>query len=109
MPLWRLLALIPVKPPLASGRRKPRRTWNNPFLHYWALQHAFHADRQFEKAIAAGDVTLALSGRHPFAVSAQANIFANWGKLTAAQAIYEELVARAAQGYVQPTHMAMAA
>ena len=79
------------------------------FFTYWALQHALHADGQFERAIAAGEMALALSGRHPFAMSAQANIFADWGKTSAAQALYAELVARAAQGYVQPTHMAMAA
>ena len=79
------------------------------FFTYWASQHAFHSDRQFEKALAAGEMALALSGRHAFAMSAQAVIFADWGKTSAAQALYAELTARAAQGYVQPTHMAMAA
>lgn len=79
------------------------------FFTYWASQHAFHSDQQFENALAAGETALALSGRHPFAMSAQAMIFADWGKTSAAQALYAELAARAAQGYVQPTHMAMAA
>lgn len=79
------------------------------FFTYWASQHAFHSDGQFEQAIAAGETALALSGRHPFAMSAQAAIFADWGKTSAAKALYAELIARAAQGYVQPTHLAMAA
>jgi serine/threonine protein kinase/tetratricopeptide (TPR) repeat protein len=79
------------------------------FFTYWASQHAFHSDRQFEKARAAGEMALALSGRHPFAMSAQAIIFADWGKTSAAQAIYAELAARAAQEYVPPTQLAMAA
>ena len=79
------------------------------FFTYWALQHAFHADQQFAKAVGAGEMALALSGRHPFAMSAQAMIFAHWGKVVEAKALYAELVARLAGGYVQPTHLAIAA
>jgi tetratricopeptide (TPR) repeat protein len=79
------------------------------FFTYWASQHAFHSGQQFEKAVAAGEMALALSGRHAFAISAQAKIFADWGKTSAAQVLYAELAARAAKGYVQPTHLAMAA
>jgi eukaryotic-like serine/threonine-protein kinase len=79
------------------------------FFTYWASQNAFHANRQFEEAVAVGETGLALSGRHAFAMSAQAMIFADWGKLSAAQALYAELVARAAQGYIPPSHLAIAA
>jgi len=79
------------------------------FFTYWALQHAFHADHQFEIAAATGETALAVSGRHPFAMSAQAAIFADWGKAAEAKAIYAELVARAASGYIQPTHLAITA
>ena len=36
-------------------------------------------------------------------------IHADWGKVTDAQAIYAELLARAARGYVAPTPLAIAA
>ncbi|HYA25473.1 MAG TPA: tetratricopeptide repeat protein, partial [Terriglobales bacterium] len=85
------------------------RQLEESFFTYWASLHALHADRQFEEAAAIGETALALSGRHPFAMSAQAMIFANWGKLSAAQALYAELVARAVQGYVPPSHLAIAA
>ena len=81
----------------------------NSFFSHWVLQDALHRDGQFEKAVAAGEMALALSGRHAFAMSAQAMTFADWGKAGAAQALYAELVARASQGYVQPSQMAIAA
>lgn len=79
------------------------------FFTYWALQHALHADRQFEQAAAAGDMALAVSGRHPFAMSAQAVIYADWGRVAEAKALYAELVARRQAGYIQPCHLAIAA
>jgi serine/threonine protein kinase/tetratricopeptide (TPR) repeat protein len=79
------------------------------FFTYWALQQAFHSDGQFERAAAAGEMAMALAGRHQVAMSAQAVIFAEWGKVVEAKAIYAELVARAAGGYIQPSHLAMAA
>jgi tetratricopeptide (TPR) repeat protein len=85
------------------------RQLEESFFTYWASQNALHADRQFEEALAAGEMALALSGRHSWAVSSQAMIFADWGKVSAAQALYAELVARAKQGYMQPSHLAMAA
>ena len=85
------------------------RNLEESFFAYWSLQGAFHSDQQFAKAAEAGEVALALSGRHVFALAAQAVIYADWGKSAEAKAIYAELVARAAQGYILPTHMAMAA
>jgi len=79
------------------------------FFTYWALQHAFHSDGQHEKAAEAGDMALAISGRHPFALSAQAMIFADWGKLAEAKALYTEMVARAAAAFIQPSHLSIAA
>ena len=79
------------------------------FFTYWALQHAFHADRQLEKALEAGDMASAISGRHPFALSAQAMIFADAGKMTEAKAIYAELTARASGNFIQPSHLTIAA
>lgn len=79
------------------------------FFTYWVLQLAFRVDRQFEKAAAIGEMTLNLSGRHPFALSAQAMIYAEWGKGADAEAIYAELAARAARAYVSPGQMAIIA
>jgi hypothetical protein len=54
-------------------------------------------------------MALALSGRHVWAISAQAMIFAELGRTAAAQALFDEVTARAASSYMQPTHMAIAA
>jgi eukaryotic-like serine/threonine-protein kinase len=85
------------------------RDLEESFFVYWASQHAFHTDSQFDKAAAAGEMALALSGRHPWALATQALIFADWGKPLEARAIYKELAARSERGYVQPTQMAIAA
>lgn len=85
------------------------RELEESFFVYWASQHAYHSDCQFERAAVAGEMALALSGRHPWAMSTQALIFADWGKIADAQAIYKELVARSECGYVQPTQLAIAA
>ena len=79
------------------------------FIAYWALQGALRWDRQFEKAAVAGDMALALSGRGVFALSGQAAIFADWGKIGEAKSIYAELVARASREYILPIHFAIAA
>ena len=79
------------------------------FFTYWAMQHAFHADGQLDKAAATGEMALAISGRHPFAVSAQAMIFAEAGKIVEAKSLNAELVARSASSYIQPSHLAIAA
>jgi serine/threonine-protein kinase len=76
---------------------------------YWVSQHAFQSNRQFDKAAEAGEMGLALSGRHALVLGTQAMIYADWGKTADAQAIYAELAARARQGYVQPSALAICA
>jgi TolB-like protein len=85
------------------------RDLEESFFVHWASQHAFHSDRQFDRAAEAGEMALALSGRHPWALATQALIFADWGKTAEAQAVYKELVARSEFAYLQPTQMAIAA
>ena len=85
------------------------RELEESFFVYWASQHAFHSDCQFERAAAVGEITLALSGRHPWAMASQALIFADWGKTADAQGLFKELVARSARGYIQPTQLARTA
>ena len=79
------------------------------FFTYWAMQHACHAAGELERAASIGEMALAISGRHPFAMSPQAMILAEMGKLVEAKAIYAELVARSASSFIQPCHLAMAA
>jgi TolB-like protein len=79
------------------------------YFAYWALECALHWDRQFKEAAAAGDMALALSGRHVYAMAMQASVFADWGKIVEAKAIYAEMVARAAHEYIAPSYLAMAA
>jgi serine/threonine protein kinase len=79
------------------------------FFAYWTLQSAYLASGEFEKAAEAGEIALAISGRHPFAMSTLATTLADWGKTADAAAIYAELIARTARGYVSPAHLAVAA
>jgi eukaryotic-like serine/threonine-protein kinase len=79
------------------------------FWVYWSLQSAYHVSKEFEKAVEAGEMALAISGRHVNALSALAMTFADWGKVADAAAVYSELIARAARGYVPPAHLAIAA
>ncbi len=79
------------------------------FFNYWSLQSAYHACGDFERAVEVGEMALAISGRHVFAMSALAITFADCGKIAEAAAIYAELMARAVRAYMSPTHLAMAA
>ena len=54
-------------------------------------------------------MALAMSGRNAFALSTQALIYADWGKIVDAQGMYEELVDRTARAYIPPIRMALAA
>ena len=85
------------------------RELEESFIVYLASQAAFHMDRQFDKAAAAGEMALVLSGRNASALAGLATIYADLGKIADAQAIYSELVARAARGYIPPIQMSIAA
>ncbi len=79
------------------------------YLGLWVLQFAYLLDSQFSDSIATGEQALALSGRHPWALCLQAIAYARWGKPSQARAAHNELLARAARGYVQPTLLALSA
>jgi tetratricopeptide (TPR) repeat protein len=79
------------------------------YIAHWTLELVLHWEGQFDRAVEAGKMALAVSGRHPFAMVALATIYADWGKQAEAQAIYDELVARGAPEYIQPSQMAIAA
>jgi len=82
---------------------------SDSFLARWALHTALHRSGRFEEAVAVGEISLAMSGRHAWAMAALATTFADWGKATDAEAVYDELMARARRYYVQPTQLAIAA
>ncbi len=52
---------------------------------------------------------LAQSGRHPWVLCFQAIAYALWGKASEARAAHNELLARAARGYVQPSLVVLSA
>jgi serine/threonine protein kinase/Tfp pilus assembly protein PilF len=79
------------------------------YIAHWLLELALHWHGLFERAVEAGKMALAVSGRHPFSMVALATTYADWGKPAQAQAIYEELVARRGREYIQPSQMAIAA
>ena len=60
-----------------------------------------------EEAIAALDVAIGTSGRHPWTLCALAVCYSSLGKLDQVQAIHDELVARARREYVQSSMLAL--
>ena len=79
------------------------------FITRWFLQVALQHQRRFEESVAAGEVALALSGRHPYCLGSLALAYADWGKVSEAQSLYMELVWRAKRDYVQLPVLAWAA
>ncbi|MEX3858106.1 winged helix-turn-helix domain-containing protein [Paraburkholderia sp. BR10923] len=73
------------------------------------LQAALLVNGQFETSVAAGEATLAMSGRHPWPMAWLVVALAEWGKATEADAVYGEMQARARREYVTPTVLAIAA
>lgn len=79
------------------------------FIARWILHITLHFSERFEEAVAVGEAALAMSGRHPWAMSTLATTFAEWGKPEEALAIYAEMTARARRSFVQPGELALAA
>jgi TolB-like protein len=79
------------------------------FFTYASLNAAQLEKGEFAEAIAAGEMALAMSGRHAWALAILAATYAALGKIAEAKAIYAELSARATHGYVQPLYLAWAA
>jgi tetratricopeptide (TPR) repeat protein len=79
------------------------------FLANGVLQAALLVSGQFEASVAAGEATLAMSGRHPYPMAWLVVALADWGKATEAEAVYGEMQARACREYVTPTVLAIAA
>jgi tetratricopeptide (TPR) repeat protein len=79
------------------------------FLAHWALQMALQLSGQFEESIAMGQLALAMSGRHPWAMTLLALTLADWGKDSEADAVYCEMQARARREYIPPALLAYVA
>jgi adenylate cyclase len=73
------------------------------------LQFALHTNGLFEESVASAEVALAISGRHSWAMAFLAVTLAEWGKPTDAEAVYDEMRARARRQYVPPGALAVAA
>jgi TolB-like protein/Flp pilus assembly protein TadD len=82
---------------------------SDSFLPRWTLQMVLRFASRFEEAVGAGQTALAMSGRHPWAMSILAVTLADWGKTAEAQAVYDEMTARSRREYVLPAALAVAA
>jgi serine/threonine protein kinase/tetratricopeptide (TPR) repeat protein len=79
------------------------------FLARFGHLLALHLGGRFEEAVPAGELALAMSGRHPWAVMTLATTYGDWGRPADAEALYTELMARARRSYGQPVMLAIAA
>jgi adenylate cyclase len=79
------------------------------YLAHLALQEALRLSGDLEGSIVAGQLALAMSGRHPWAMLFRALTFADWGRAAEADAVYCEMLARAQHQYVPPGALAVAA
>lgn len=79
------------------------------FFPRFVLQYVLHASRQLEESIAAAELALAISGRHPWPMAILAVTLADSGKTGDADAVYSEMRARARRQYVPPGALTLAA
>ena len=79
------------------------------YLGRWCDHMALHLNGRFEEAVTAGELALAMSGRHPWAMATLAATFADWGKPADSETVYAELAARARRLYLAPSQLALAA
>ena len=79
------------------------------FLSLWTRVQAWYRNREWAKAIDAGETALAASGRHPLALPTVATVFVESGDIDAAIAIYDEMQLRAKREPLAPMGHAMVA
>ena len=85
---------------LAAIERDPES-----YIAHFALQYSYEVAGRHGWAAA----MLATSGRHGWAAAMLATTYGAWGKPSDARAVYDQLVTRAADAYVQPTVIAWSA
>jgi tetratricopeptide (TPR) repeat protein len=79
------------------------------YLARVVLQEVLRLSGEFEESIAIGELALAMSGRHAWAMILRALAFADWGKAADADAVYCEMLARARHQFVPPAALALTA
>jgi serine/threonine protein kinase/Flp pilus assembly protein TadD len=79
------------------------------YLACWCLHLSLRGAGRFAEAVTAGESSLAMSGRHSWAMMSLAETFADWGKQPDAEALFAELAARSRHCYVSPVTLAIAA
>lgn len=79
------------------------------FLAWTCVQNALYLGGKFEESVSAGEIALAMSGRHPWSLATLAVALADWRGVADANPIYAEMLARACRQYMSPTVMAIAA
>jgi TolB-like protein/Tfp pilus assembly protein PilF len=97
---------------IAEAVRASRRAIELDPDNYFArisLQESLRLSGEFEESSAAGQLAMAMSGRHPWAMTWHALTFADWGRLASADAVYCEMATRAWHQYVSPAMLAIAA
>jgi adenylate cyclase len=82
---------------------------SDSFLARWCHHFVLYFCARFEEAVAVGEVAVAISGRHPWAMGTLAATLADWGQSSDAEAIYAELVGRARRSYVPHSILAITA
>jgi adenylate cyclase len=73
------------------------------------LQEVLRASGKFEESVATGELALAASGRHVWAMAFLALTLADWGKSVDADAVYTEMLGRSRHQYVPPAALAVVA
>jgi hypothetical protein len=68
-----------------------------------------HFTGKLKESVAAGQLALAMSGRHPWSMVFLALTFSESGKAADADAVYEEMLGRARHQYLSPALLAFAA
>ncbi|HEY3934376.1 MAG TPA: protein kinase [Gemmatimonadales bacterium] len=89
-----------------------RRAWAldpTAFVTLWSLQMGQYYSGDFAASIATGDILLATSGRHPWALLFSVMALFGQGDISGARAIATEMAARSAREYISPFHRGVAA
>lgn len=79
------------------------------YLARFALGEVLRVNGKFEESVTTGELALAISGRHAWAIMFLALALADWGKPTDAEALYVEMLARARRQYMPPATLAVVA
>jgi adenylate cyclase len=79
------------------------------FLAWLTVQAVLYLEGKFEESVAAGEMALAMSGRHSWSLAVLAVALADWRGVADASPIYAEMQARACRQYMSPAVLAIAA